>query len=338
MRIAFLNNKNKLNEFIATQPHSSFSQSWEWGEYQEICGNKIFRLGVEEEGDLMAAITFIKTNLPLGLGYFYAPRGPVVEVRSEKLEVKSIINELFKKVEKIGMEEKAIFFRFEPDLIVNPACAGMTIEKTIDVQPHRTSILDLSQTEEDILKKMHQKTRYNIRLAQKKGIEIIEAGGERFEDFWKLMEQTKDRDGFRLHGKEHYRKMISSVNSHRSTVNKEDLFIKLFLAKYQDQIIAGNIISFFGDTVTYMHGASADSFRNLMAPFLLHWHIIKSAKGLGYNFYDMFGIDEDKWPGVTRFKLGFSGEEKIYPGTFDLVFDKKRYNIYKLVRKIRRMA
>ena len=131
-------------------------------------------------------------------------------------------------------------------------------------------------------------------------------------------------------------------------------FIKLYLAEFdpsipqsdseqassgqERKIIAGNIVSFFGNTATYVHGASSNEYRNVMAPYLLQWEVIKIVQEKGYKYYDFYGIDEKKWPGVTRFKLGFSGNIVEYPGTFDLAFDNLWYNMYKVLRKIRRLV
>ncbi len=112
--------------------------------------------------------------------------------------------------------------------------------------------------------------------------------------------------------------------------------IKLFIAEYKKKPIAANIVSFFGDTAVYMHGASGADHRNVMAPYLLQWHAIKLGKQVGCKYYDFYGIDEKKWPGVTRFKRGFGGRAVNYPGTFDLIFDSSWYNIYKMVRRVRR--
>ena len=187
---------------------------------------------------------------------------------------------------------------------------------------------------------MHQKTRYNLRLAEKKGVTVREARNDEFEVLWELMRNTCERDGFRLHGKEYYREMLKSdlgvVISDSDNSNHQSLIIKLFFAEYEGKVIAANIIAFFGDTVTYVHGASADKYRNVMAPYLLQWHCIKTAKEQGYKYYDFYGIDENKWPGVTRFKKGFGGEELQYPGTFDAVFGEGWYNMYKALRWVRR--
>jgi len=297
-------------------------QSWEWGEFQERLKNKIIRLGVEEKEQLLCAATLTKKTLPMGKSYFYCPRGPIIisDLRFKILDL------LFKEVGKIAKKENAIFSRFEPRNELQITNYKLQITKTIDVQPAKTLILDLTKNENKLLAEMRQKTRYNIRLAEKKGVKIIEADGASsdFEEFWRLMAETKERDEFRLHNKEYYRKML------------EVDFIKLFLAEYKGEIIAGNIISFFGDTVTYIHGASGNKFRNVMAPYLLQWRAIKKAKKSGYKNYDFYGIDENKWPGVTRFKKGFSGEEIKYPGTYDLVFNKGLYGIYNILRNLRR--
>ena len=207
-------------------------------------------------------------------------------------------------------------------LILN---AEYLIQKTIHVQPERTSILNIDDSEEDLLKNMHHKTRYNIKLAEKKGVEIREAKEADLEEWWNIMTETKKRDGFRSHSRSYYKKML------------EIDIVHLLIAEFEGKIIAGNIVSFFGDTAVYIHGASSSQYRHLMAPYLLQWQAIKIAQEKGMKYYDFYGIDENKWPGVTRFKKGFGGEEINYPGAFDLIFYPLCYNGYKYVRKIRRL-
>ncbi|MBU1062971.1 MAG: peptidoglycan bridge formation glycyltransferase FemA/FemB family protein [Patescibacteria group bacterium] len=323
MRIITLINKQQLNNFIDSQEMSQFLLSWEWGKFQEKTGKKIIRLGVESEvGELFAMATLIKKTLVMGKNYFFCPRGPAI-VKSEKLEVKSVMEFLFNEIKKIAKDERAIFLRFEPQFKIQNL--KFKIQKTIDIEPSKTLVLNLKKTEENLLKEMHQKTRYNIRLAEKKGVEFIIADINRFEDFWRLASQTSERDNFCLHDKNYYRQMIETDG------------VKLFFIKYKEKFIATGIFSFFGDTVTYLHGASANFDRNVMAPFFLHWQCIKLAKRQGYNYYDFNGIDEKKWPGVTRFKKGFGGFELNFSGTFDMIFKNNWYNVYRIVRKIRRM-
>ena len=310
--------KDELNDFLAKQKHSQFLQSWEWGEFQEKIGKKVIRFGFEENGKIFFAITLIKNNLPAGRNYFYAPRIGIKYLNEKQIEF------VFKEIEKIARKKKTIFLRFEPRSELKINNEKLIIKKTIDVQPKKTLILDIFKTEDEILKNMHQKTRYNIRLADKRGVEVREARDNDFDKWWQIMEETRARDKFRLHSREHYQKML------------ELSFVKLLIAKYKNEIIAGNIISFFGDMATYVHGASSDQSRNVMAPYLLQWEAIKIAKQAELKYYDFYGIDEEKWPGVSRFKRGFGGKEINYPGTFDLVFDTRWYSLYKILRKLRR--
>lgn len=323
MRIINITDKKELDDFVAAQPHAQFLQSFEWGEFQAEAASKVIRLGVEEEGKLIAAAALIKKKLPLGKSYFYCPRGPVMGIKNNELR---IMNELFGEIKKNAIKEGVMFWRFEP---VNESMIHNSlfmIQKTIDVQPSQTLILDLRQSEEELLAQMHQKTRYNIRLAEKKGIEIAEAGAERFEEFWRLLAFTGDRDRFNLHGRSYYQAML----------NFEPNFVKLLFAEYQGKPLADSLVIFFGDTATYIHGGSSNENRELMAPYALQWQTIKLAKRLGYKHYDWHGIDENKWPGVTRFKKGFGGQAITYPGTFDLAFDPLWYNVYKMARRMRR--
>jgi len=318
--------KEEYNELLLKSANNQFLQSWDWGEFQEKTGNETFHLAMENsKKELISVLTFFRKKLFLGYGYFYAPR-VISDFRFQ-------ISDIFFEIKKIAEKEKCVFLRFDPLTYENrksclPAgAAKIDIRKSLDVQPKKTLILDITGLEEDILKQMHSKTRYNIRLAERNGVSVKivnNKDNDLFEQFWLLMLETSKRDGFRLHNKEHYRKMLAVE------------FIRLVGAFYQDKLIAANILSFFGDTATYIHGASSSSNRNLMATYALQWHSIKFAKERKCSYYDFYGIDEEKWPGVTRFKKGFGGKEIEYPGTFDLIFNTSKYGIYKLLRIIRR--
>lgn len=316
MQIINIADKQQLNDFVRGRERNQFLQCWQWGEFQAKAAGKVIRLGVVDNEKLVAVATLVKKKLFMGKSYFYCPRGPA-----------GISNFLFGEIEKTAKREGAIFLRFEPpdELRVAAGC-GLRVNKTIDVQPSKTLILNLTKSEDELLKQMHQKTRYNIRLAEKKDIKIVEAGADKFEKFWRLLAATRDRGGFSLHSRGYYQAML----------NQDSSFVKMFLAEHQGKVLAGNLMVFFGDTATYLHGGSSDESRELMAPYALQWQVIKLAKGAGYKYYDFHGIDENKWPGVTRFKRGFGGQAVTYPGTFDLIFDPGWYNIYKMVRKIRR--
>jgi len=325
-------NKSELDDFLKRQKHSQFLQSFYWGEFQKKAGFNVLRYGIEIDKKIVAVASLIKKKLFGGFNYFYAPGGPVFGVEVIDLKIEDIFNFLFSEIEKITKKERCVFLRLESQYLISDS--RFLLQKTIDLQPAKTLILDLKRTEDELMSDMHQKTRYNIRLAIKKGVSVIEGGVEEFEEFWKLMKETNTRDGFRLHDKDYYRKMLDERGG-------SSLVIKMYLAKYEGKILSANILSFFGDTVTYLHGASSNENRSVMAPYLLQWEVIKDAKNKNYRYYDFFGIDEEKWPGVTRYKKGFC-EKNInnclfsYPGTYDLVFDQMWYNVYKVLRKIRR--
>ncbi|MBU1255796.1 aminoacyltransferase [Patescibacteria group bacterium] len=316
------NQKIQWNQFI-TQNKGSFLQSYQWGEFQELLKRKIWRIETQELKGLI-----IKHDLPLGKNYLYCPRGPVVQLEAN-------ISIFLKEVKEIARQEKSIFFKIEPETDLKLTDFGF--KKSLkEIQPSKTIILNINKSEEELLKQMHHKTRYNIGLAKKKGVTVQEMDlkdKESINIFIDLLEQTAQRDKFHIHSKEHYKKMLEILG--------KDGIAKLFLAKYKDKIIAGILNSFFNQTAVYSHGASDYNYRDLMAPYLLQWQAIIQAKEHGLKYYDFGGIDEEKWPGVTRFKKGFlprrqagNGQEIHYPGAFDLVLNKFWYLGYNLARKI----
>lgn len=335
MEIIRLDNQ-KNNQEINRLAGGEFLQSEFWGEISSRDGGIVECWGAKtsagkggengndsengkdsENGNdgekIMAVVTIIRKSLFGPFFYWYAPRGP----RGEKKAIDFLLLELKNK------KSEAVFLRLEPEELFSEEKIRNNLKKSVDLQPKKTLMLDLAKSEEELLKEMSQKTRYNIRLAEKKGVEISEGTEKDFAEFWRLMTLTGERDAFRLHSTSHYRNLLSTD-------------IKLFFATANGKNIAAGLFCFFGDRVTYMHGASDNEARNLMAPHLLQWEVIKQAKKEDYKYYDFYGIDEKKWPGVTRFKLGFGGFVKEYPGTYDFVFRPGIYNLYGFLRKLRR--
>ncbi len=315
MSIVSANQKEEWDQFIIKN-NGSFLQSWSWGEFQKSLGRQVWRIETEGLNALL-----IRHGLPLGKNYLYCPRGPI-----------SPIEAFLEEVKKIAQQEKSIFFKIEPDnrddrdSSIGTVLKGQSLlQSNKQIQPTKTLVLDISKPAEELLSQLHSKTRYNIRLAQKKGVTVEELS-EKIDDFLRLSKETAKRDRFHLHPQGYYQKMLEVLG--------QEGMIKLFLAKCKNQIVAANLVCFFGQTATYLHGASDYNFRQLMAPHLLQWQTICQAKQLGLKRYDFWGIDEKKWPGVTRFKKGFNGQEIVYPGAFDLVFQPVWYKIYHLARRI----
>lgn len=280
--------------------------------------------------DILAAIVLLKKPVARRFFYWYAPRGPLLKGDLEEEKQQAVAKFLIKAISRL--DRKALFLKLEPanrgkifwrKIFAELFCFSFwRVKKVSGVQPQQTVILPLKQREEDLLRNFHQKTRYNIRLAGKKGVKVEEGGVKDLSVFWDLLQTTAHRDGFRVHAKKHYENLLS-LNSD---------FIKIFLASYHGEVIAAALVSFYGNKATYLHGASDNKWRNLMAPHLLQWEIIKVAKKKGYQFYDFYGIDEKKWPGVTRFKLGFSKKIINYAGTYDIIFRSMMYRIYMVVK------
>ncbi len=293
-----------------------------------------------EATKILALIIISQRVLGRGFFYWYAPRGPLLRSDLSREKSAEVIKFLFHGIKRLN--QKAVFLKVEPASAdetfwrsVFPArsLSGVfRVRRASDIQPRETLVLDLKKTEDDLLAAMHQKTRYNIRLAQKKGVKIIEGNLEDFTEFWRLMDVTGGRDGFRLHDKEHYRRLLSLP---QENIPGKPEFIRIFFAEYEGKKIATAMLSFWGGRATYLHGGSDNDFREVMAPYLLQWEMISRAKKEGAALYDFYGISEKKWPGVTRFKRGFGGEEKVYPGVFDIVFRAAIYRCYRLMKLVR---
>lgn len=304
---------DKLDAFQASSSPCQFLQSSQWLKFQESVGHKA-HLFYFEHNKIIIHLAAFEYHLPFGKKYYYIPRGPFLGSADLWPVLLNDFNSLFKK------NKTLLFVRLEPDATF----VNQNLRKVNDVQPSHTFYTDLAGTEEEILNLMHPKTRYNIRLSLKKDLKFL-ANDPDFESFWDLMEETTKRDKFSSHPKAYYEKMIKSGTTHLATI------------KYNNKLLAAGIFSKFGNTITYLHGASASEQRELMAPYALHWCMIKEAKSKGLEFYDWHGVDSQKWPGFTRFKLGFGGHDIMYPGTFDMVLAPVIYLGYNIGRGVRRL-
>lgn len=295
---------------VLASSHTPFQQSWEWGEFQASVGNAVQRFSLHEDGYCQV----IQKQLPYGMRLWYVPRSPRIHSEAELAEIR-----------KLAGREQVILLRFEPEKALS---RGREIEP---VSPAVSQITDLSQGEEALLAAMHSKTRYDIRVAERKGVVVEESND--VEAWLSLIHETTERNGFRAHPDEYYRKMLACP------------IVKLFLAKHESRPLAGLIAVFYGDTVTYLHGASSNVEREVMAPYLLHWRLMLLAKGKGYTYYDWWGLNPDdaahpkykaSWEGITRFKRRFGGELVEYPGTYEMPVRMLPYLLYEARRKFLR--
>ncbi len=351
---------NLLNFIQSNSPDGGFLQSVYWRKFQESVGRKTFHL--EEKGEnenIVALADIIMHKLPIVGEYLYLPKGPVIlNPKSETLNPKQIQilkskiqNHLFDLID-LARENNAGWIRIEPnskeelDLIKENLPERMKIRKSaVDMQPKEILVMDISESEEKILAQMKQKTRYNIRLAERKGVKAFVSGeGKYIEEFLRLVKITAQRDKIRTHPENYYRKMFEVIPPN---------ILKLYVAEYDGKIITANLVVFFGKIATYLHGASDNIHREVMAPYLLQWRAIEDAKAAGCEKYDFGGVKikshpnsllekerENSWAGITRFKTGFAPniEPIRFPGCWDIVLNSKKYFLYRAIQKIKRLG
>jgi len=300
-------------------------QTWQWGEFRKKMGVDVVRLIAENNEKISQCwqMTFHSIpHTPFTIGYF--PKGPSPD--------QSMIDEL----KKIGKQKKAIFIQLEPNIVIGQK----TMSNEQLISSHRplftkyTFILDLTQSEEELLKNMHSKTRYNIRLAQKHGVIIKEDSNDSaFQAYLKLSEETTERQGFYAHNRTYHQTMWNSMKEHGSA--------KLFTASYNDEIVTTWILFCFNDTIYYPYGASSRNHREVMAPNLLLWEIVQWGKRNGYKKFDLWGAMgpdpdiHDPWYGFHRFKEGYHPEMVEFIGSYDLIIKPFIYRLYCLLDNIR---
>ena len=331
IRLATTEDKQKWNEFVSKNETGSFLQSWEWSEFMATQKDQVWRFVITDDDNWLASIFIFKTTLKINQSILYSPRGPVINDQSTvgKAEIFQLI---MQEIDKLAKRGKYLYFQVDP-YTNNQEWANVLSEKGFeksesDIQPRHTLILDIRQTEEGILAGMHQKTRYNINLARKKGIEV-EVDNSKFKEFWELLKKTTQRQGITFYSQEYYKELLKIP------------FVKLYLAKHEGKVIAANIMVFWNDTATYLFGSSDYEHRNLMAPHLLQWQALKDSKDEGLWFYDFWGAApagaegrESKWAGFTKFKMGFSPNAEIteYIGTYEKVYMPIKLGLYRFIR------
>jgi peptidoglycan pentaglycine glycine transferase (the first glycine) len=315
--------KNQWNMFLRKQKNACFLQSWEWGEFQKAVGKKVLRLNFENK--LFAQV--FKMDLGGGFFYWYLPRGPFGNLATDK--IKFYFRELS---EKLSEEKKVLFFRVDPSVEFYFDLIPFRFTKS--VQPQCLRLIDLTKNNDLLFKEMKSKTRYNINLAEKKGV-LIGVGD--IENFLKLNSITTKRDNFVSHPDVYYKKMVQQL---------PECFVKIWQAFYEGRVLASAIVFYFGDTAVYAHGASSSENKEVMAPSLLHKEIMIDAKNKGFCFYDLGGVNPEgksdifykkSWEGISRFKSGFGGKVLCNPRSFDLIYRPYCYNVYSLLKKIRKV-
>lgn len=317
---------NEREQFDIIAPHPL--QSWAWGEFREKLGQNVIRLGRFSNGKLVeiSQISIHKiphTSWKIG----YCPRGSM------------LTKEMVEAIKRETKKYNCIFVKFEPNVLKT---AGNAIQN-LGLRPGKSLFtlysfqVDLTKSETQLLSSMKPKTRYNIRVAEKKGVEVSEDNSDKaFEAFQQLTEETTTRQHFYAHGRT-YRKLMWE------TMRKAGV-AHLLIARYKKEVLTTWILFFFNGIGYYPYGASSEQYRDVMASNLVAWRALQLAKGTECKTFDFWGSlgqnpdKNDPWYGFHRFKEGYGGTLVEFVGTWDLVLKPIHYSLYTIADKIRWMC
>lgn len=343
MQIREITDKTQWENFVYAQNANTFLQSWNWGEFNRLSGDKIFRLGIFENDNLIGVALIIKVNARRGK-FLFCPHGPIMESRKVEpacrqagVESRKLSGILFDYLKNLAIKEKVDFVRFSPLIENMPENLkifqdyGFRNAPVHMMHPELSWLLDISKNEEEILKGMRKTTRNLVRRAEKENVEIIEVKSiEGIEEFYKLLMQTVGRHGFIPFPREYLKKELESF----APENR----ISIFFAKHAGQVLSSAIIVFYGNSSYYHHGASFAS--KIPASYLLMWRIIQESKKRDCKIFNFWGIAPEgqpkhPWAGLTLFKTGFGGFKEEYLHCQDLPITSK-YWFNWLVESVRR--
>jgi lipid II:glycine glycyltransferase (peptidoglycan interpeptide bridge formation enzyme) len=316
--------------FLQHHPDAHILQTGEWGELKSAFGWQSVRI---ISGDLGAQILFRK--LPLGFTVGYLPKP--LSLGTADVAADGLFR---KEVDSVCRRQRAVLLKIELDSwqsALAPASrpagwVGWVRESRHNIQPPRTIVVDLRGSEDDILARMKQKCRYNVRLAEKKGVTV--RAWDNLEDFHQMMLETGGRDGFSVHSLEYYRRAYDLFHAAGMA--------ELLVAEYAGQPQAALMVFARGRRAWYLFGASTDRERNRMPAYLLQWEAMKWAKARGCEDYDLWGVPDEDEPrleasfesrsdglwGVYRFKRGFGGRVVRAAQALDRVYMPLLYRLY----------
>lgn len=269
-------------------------QTWEWGEFRSQWGNEVVRFPFGQ-------ITVHKLYfLPYKIAVFNKGPKPSKKMLQELREYAS--------------KNNILFIKLEPNIVKNNA--DISILKENGAIPGKTLftpstfLIDLTQSEDELLKSFSQKTRYNTRLAEKKGVVVKEDNSTKaFETYWKLSKETAKRQGFFVHTKRYHELMWDTL--HKANI------AHILTATFNKEIIVTWVLFIWKDTLYYPYGASSEKYKNVMAPNLMMWEAIQFGKKHKLKYFDLWGREEGK--GFTKFKEGYNPQVIEFLGTWDLV-------------------
>lgn len=353
------------NQLIFQLPGPHFLQTYEWGQVKAKYGwapcyavwteDGKFSVssdcqpfgGDQGKSSIIASALILKRTAFRRFSVFYAPKGPLMDWTNESLR-RRVLDDL----QAFAKKQGAIFLKIDPDVILgrgipvggdedseNSGQAARSdlrrrgwVESPEQIQFKNTVMVDLSAGEEEILMRMKQKTRYNIRLAERKGVTAREGRLEDLPMLYKMYAETSVRDGFVIRDEEYYMTVWKTFMQSPSPDYQSPAAIPL-IAEYNNDPVAAIFLFTFAGRGYYVYGMSRSAHRDKMPTYLLQWEAMKRAKAGGCLIYDLWGApdvfdESDAMWGVYRFKEGLGGEVIRTPGAYDFAPNKFLYALY----------
>lgn len=324
MKLVDDSNREKFIEFNQKHPKGHFLQSPEWAKLKSEWKNEVV-LSEDKDGNIKGAMSILIRKLPyINSSIMYSPRGPVCDIHD-----KETFQELVDGAKELAKKYNAFIFRVDPDIPDNDEEfkkiaqeVGFKLKEDVKdfnevIQPRYVFRLNVKdKTEEELLKSFHEKTRYNIRLAGRKGVTIRDGNREDLKDFYRIMQETGNRDNFLIRPLEYFEKMYDCMGKD---------YLRVIMADYNGKPISGAIAIYYGNKVWYLYGASSNENRNVMPNYLVQWEMIKWALEKKCDVYDFRGVSghvDEHHPqyGIYKFKKGFNGDFVEFVGELYMVF------------------
>ncbi len=303
-------------------------QSWEWGDFRKKTGLELVRLGQFNGNTMVSAYQLTLHPVPIFpqvVGYL--PKGPMPDAESTKALIE------------VGRDKNVAFIKIEPnvfaqeDLRQKILTLGYTLSKK-SLFTRYNFLLDLTKSEQNLLAAMHPKTRYNIGVAQKKGVEVYESTKDAdFEIYLKLYFDTTHRQKYFGHTPDYHRLVWKTLMPAGMA--------RLLIGKYQGIPLVAWMLFNFKETLYYPYGGSSNENREVMASNLVAWEAIRMGKKMGLRVFDMWGAlgpdakDSDPWFGFHRFKAGYGPSHVEYIGTYDLILRQALYKSMNFADRMR---
>jgi len=332
----------EYTEFLQHHPKGHFMQSPQWAGVKSNWVNEIVAVR-NSKGNIKGSMSLLIRKVPfINRTIMYSPRGPVCDIHDRQT-----FKELIEQSKKLARKYKSYVLKLDPDIekedtefenIVRDL--GFKIKNASEnfegIQPRFVFRLDIKgKTEAEVLMAFNQKVRYNIRLSAKKGVQVKIGSKADIPEFHKIMVETGIRDEFVVRDPSYFETMLDCLGDN----------IRLYLAYYNEEIIAGTVAVVYGNKCWYLYGASSNEYRNVMPNYLLQWEMIKWAIECGCDIYDFRGVsgnldESNPLYGLYRFKKGFGGKFTEFIGELDYVFNPFIYNLVekgeKVFRELRR--